>query len=104
MVIINIVTINSLKGKSFCHFSKIKLERETAETPNKNPTKIGGISRKIVKNPSDVEIQMVQIFTTERIKPVMLVEKIEVFVLSNFIFIRANIKETIIKIPINREG
>src|SRR3990167_8680693 len=108
IVIINVVTINSLKGKSFCHFSKIMFESEIAETPNKNAIIGTGNSKKIPNNAKVGAKHRVHKLTiervTERIAAPIVEDMIAVSSLLNFNLKIENIIDKTIKIAVIKAG
>ena len=104
MVIINVVTINSLKGKSLLDFSMIMFEIEIAEMPNRKA--IIGIG-KLRKMPNKANVgakQTEQILIIDRIVAPAVDDTIAVSFAPNFSFRIEKIIEITIKIVISEAG
>jgi len=103
IVIISVVTINSLKGKSFCHFSRIMFESETAETPNKNAIIGTGKSKKIPNIAKAGAKQTTHKFIIDNIVALAVEEMIANSSL-NFSLNIENIKDKTMKIDVRKAG
>ena len=95
--------INSLKEKSFFHFSKIRFESDIAETPNKNEIIGIGKSKNIPNNDNAGARQITHKFIIERIVA-LAVEDIIADSSLNFSLNIEKIIEMIIKVAVRKAG
>lgn len=103
MVIINIVAINSLNGKSLLDFSIIMFEMDIAETPNRKAT-IGTGNSKKMPNKANAGARHIthRLIIDNKVAPA-----VEDMIAASFLYFSLNIEniiERIIKIAVRKAG
>ena len=104
IVIIPVVTINSLNIKFFCHFSKTMFDNDIADAPNKKVMIGTGKSKKIPNNAKVGARHTTHKFSNDNIKPPDVAVKVVNFSFFNLIFRRVVIILIDRKIIINKVG